>query len=223
VFADAPDDEAEATRRLVAAFAHALVDDPRRARVTFGEAAGISPAVERQRRKNRRWAAQFVESLWSRYGAAPGRAGVDPHRIAIGMIGGHVRHGRGLAPRRGPGRSGRRRAADRRPSQRSTTSCATGWPARPHERGQTPFGKGSDPFRKRVRLVRARPPRAAGRAAAARRRSGTPPRAGATVISVVHSPPRRRTPARPPGRRRGRRTPRRGPRRPADMLRPFTD
>jgi AcrR family transcriptional regulator len=88
VLADAPDDEAEATRLLVSAFAHALVDDPRRAKVTFGEAAGISPAVERQRRTNRRWAAGFVESVWDRYGATPRGGRVDSHRVAIGVVGG---------------------------------------------------------------------------------------------------------------------------------------
>ena len=85
VLHDAPDGEAEATGMLLAAFAHALVDDPRYARVTFGQAGGISPAVERQRRENRRWAAGFLTSVWRRYGAAS-----DPRveRVAIGVIGG---------------------------------------------------------------------------------------------------------------------------------------
>lgn len=85
VLHDAPDEEAEATGMLLAAFAHALVDDPRYARVTFGQAGGISPAVERQRRENRRWAAGFLTSVWRRYGAAS-----DPRveRVAIGVIGG---------------------------------------------------------------------------------------------------------------------------------------
>jgi AcrR family transcriptional regulator len=85
---DAPADESEAGRVLVTAFAHALVDDPRLARATFGEAPGISRAVERQRRTNRRWAARFLESVWERYGALPKRAGVDYHRVAVGAIGG---------------------------------------------------------------------------------------------------------------------------------------
>ena len=74
---------------LVAAFAHALVDDPRVARVTFGEASGVSRAVERQRRVNRRWAASFLASVWQQYGVTPPRRRrLDLHRIAIGTIGG---------------------------------------------------------------------------------------------------------------------------------------
>jgi hypothetical protein len=57
-------DEEELVRRLLSAFTHTLVDDPRVAMVTFGAAAGISPRVEAQRRENRRWAAPFIESLW---------------------------------------------------------------------------------------------------------------------------------------------------------------
>jgi AcrR family transcriptional regulator len=82
---DAPADEPAATRVLLTTFAHALVDDPRLAKVTFGQAGGISAAVERQRRANRRWAADFMTSVWQRYGAA-----ADPrlNRVAIGVIGG---------------------------------------------------------------------------------------------------------------------------------------
>lgn len=86
---DAPADESEATSRLLAAFAHSLIDDPRLAKVTFGQAAGISPAVDAQRRANRRWAASFVESIWQQYGVvveSPDRP--DPHRVAVGLIGG---------------------------------------------------------------------------------------------------------------------------------------
>jgi AcrR family transcriptional regulator len=80
-----PDDESAATEVLLSSFAHALVDDPRFAKVTFGQAGGISPAVERQRRENRRWAADFLTSVWQRNGAA-----ADPslYRVAIGVIGG---------------------------------------------------------------------------------------------------------------------------------------
>jgi AcrR family transcriptional regulator len=83
-----PEDEHEAARVLVAAFAHGLVDDPRLARVTFGRGTAVSPAVERQRRLNRRWAAGFIESVWRRYGIVADAPGVDPHRMAIGVIGG---------------------------------------------------------------------------------------------------------------------------------------
>ena len=85
VLQHAPDDETQATGMLLAAFAHALVDDPRYAKVTFGQAGGISAAVERQRRENRRWAAGFLTSVWQRYDAA---ADATAYRVAIGVIGG---------------------------------------------------------------------------------------------------------------------------------------
>jgi AcrR family transcriptional regulator len=80
-----PADEPAATEVLLSSFAHALVDDPRFAKVTFGQAGGISAAVERQRRENRRWAADFLTSVWQRNGAP-----ADPslYRVAIGVIGG---------------------------------------------------------------------------------------------------------------------------------------
>jgi AcrR family transcriptional regulator len=85
----APTDERAATPELLAAFAHALVDDPRFALATFGAAAGVSPAVERQRRVNRRWAAGFLEELWKYYGAiGPTVAVGQAHNVAIGAIGG---------------------------------------------------------------------------------------------------------------------------------------
>jgi len=84
----APDDEREASALLVSAFAHGLVDDPRIARVTFGRGSAVSPDVERQRRLNRRWAASFIESIWRRYGIIGDGMSVDPHRMAIGVIGG---------------------------------------------------------------------------------------------------------------------------------------
>jgi hypothetical protein len=82
----APADAAAAIPAVISAFAHALVDDPRLARVTFGQAAGISPAVERQRRTNRRWAAAFLESVWRQYKITDPAA--DRHRVAVGTIGG---------------------------------------------------------------------------------------------------------------------------------------
>ncbi|WP_282785279.1 MULTISPECIES: TetR/AcrR family transcriptional regulator [unclassified Nocardia] len=54
----------ERLRAIVAAFVHAIADDVRLAKVTFGEAGGISPAVEKQRRGNRRWAAAFLDTQW---------------------------------------------------------------------------------------------------------------------------------------------------------------
>lgn len=85
--AKAPDDEAAAVPLLVAAFAHSLVDDPRLAKVTFGDSRAVTPAVERQRRTNRRWAATFIEAVWRRYGVV-GPRDVDLHAVAVGVIGG---------------------------------------------------------------------------------------------------------------------------------------
>ncbi len=80
-----PDDHVTAGRTLLSTLAHALVDDPRVARASFGEASGISPAVERQRRANRRWAAGFLEEVWLRYGIV---TDADARVVAIAVIGG---------------------------------------------------------------------------------------------------------------------------------------
>ena len=86
---EAPDDEQEAGRLLVTAFAHALVDDPRIARASFGEGAGISSAVEQRRRANRRWGADFLVGVWQQFGVTAGADGVERiHTIAVGVIGG---------------------------------------------------------------------------------------------------------------------------------------
>lgn len=83
----APDETEEATVwRLVTAFAHALVDDPRVAVVSFRECTGISPRVEAQRRENRRWAANFVEAYW-RSKAPPG-VDIDYRAMAVATVGG---------------------------------------------------------------------------------------------------------------------------------------
>ncbi|MFF0543680.1 TetR/AcrR family transcriptional regulator [Nocardia thailandica] len=81
-----PGDDAPAA--VIAAFAHALVDDPRVAAVTFGEASGISPRVEAQRRANRRWAAEFLENLWRREGIVAGDPGFDTRALAVSTVGG---------------------------------------------------------------------------------------------------------------------------------------
>lgn len=77
--------EEELTPGLLAEFAHAFVDDVRYAKVAFGEGSAITPDAERQRRRNRRAAAAFLQSLWERFGAAPTEA---EHGVAIGVIGG---------------------------------------------------------------------------------------------------------------------------------------
>jgi AcrR family transcriptional regulator len=78
-----PDDERSASLRLLAAFAHAAVSDPRCAKVVYGSHRAMSHDVERVRRENRRWAASFLEAIWRRYGIEG-----DNHRVAVAVIGG---------------------------------------------------------------------------------------------------------------------------------------
>ncbi|SNY81463.1 transcriptional regulator, TetR family [Nocardia amikacinitolerans] len=73
---------------VIDAFVHAIADDPRLAKVTFGEAGGISPAVEKQRRGNRRWAAAFLDSQWSSGPAPDERAQRRRLALALATIGG---------------------------------------------------------------------------------------------------------------------------------------
>jgi AcrR family transcriptional regulator len=74
---------------LVRAFARALVDDHRTARVAFGHGMAVTPATERQRRTNRRWAAQFLVRVWhSRDAPTGGRSEAEVQRLATGLIGG---------------------------------------------------------------------------------------------------------------------------------------
>lgn len=83
----APDETEEATvHRVLAAFAHALVDDPRVAVVAFRECTGISARVEAQRQENRRWAARFLESYWrSKPQAGPD---IDYRMMSVATVGG---------------------------------------------------------------------------------------------------------------------------------------
>ncbi|MBF6211193.1 TetR/AcrR family transcriptional regulator [Nocardia puris] len=78
----------ELAATVVEAFVHAIADDPRLAKVTFGEAGGISPAVERQRRENRRWAAAFLDAQWSPGPAPDERAARRRLALALATIGG---------------------------------------------------------------------------------------------------------------------------------------
>jgi AcrR family transcriptional regulator len=82
--AEIDDSETEdaAVAELIEVFAHALVDDVRMAKVSFGEGGAVSLESERQRRKNRRAAAALIEGLWARYDRP-----VD-HAVAISVVGG---------------------------------------------------------------------------------------------------------------------------------------
>ncbi|WP_262365558.1 TetR/AcrR family transcriptional regulator [Gordonia sp. OPL2] len=82
---DADDTEATLTRRLLTMFVDALADDPRIGVITFGQSGGISPTVERQRRANRRQAADLIRSVWSRFDKGPAAAG---EHLAIAVTGG---------------------------------------------------------------------------------------------------------------------------------------
>ncbi|MET8774201.1 TetR/AcrR family transcriptional regulator [Nocardia sp. NPDC050713] len=81
-------DWGERAAAVVGAFVHAIADDPRLAKVTFGEAGGISPMVEKQRRGNRRWAAAFLDSQWSSDAAPDERARRRRLALALATIGG---------------------------------------------------------------------------------------------------------------------------------------
>jgi len=77
--------EAKGIDGLIETFARVLVDDLRVPRVLFGQSAGVSPAVERRRRDNRRWAAGFVEAVWRRHGlVGPAR---DVRHLALATVG----------------------------------------------------------------------------------------------------------------------------------------
>jgi AcrR family transcriptional regulator len=90
ILEDTTADNDDMVERLLSAFAHALVDDPRIAVVAFGECAGISPRVERQRRENRRWTATFVEELWRRreFPEIAADTTLDFHALAVLTVGG---------------------------------------------------------------------------------------------------------------------------------------
>lgn len=83
----APADGRQAARDLASAFAHAVADDPRVARATFGQGDVLSPAIEARRRDFRRWSATFIERVWRRYGLTFGPP-ADLHAVAVGVVGG---------------------------------------------------------------------------------------------------------------------------------------
>jgi AcrR family transcriptional regulator len=85
----APADEDEAIRALAGTFAHAVADDPRVARATFGQTGSISPAVDRYQREARRWGAHFIEHAWRRYGLVCPPA-EELHPVAVGVVGGSL-------------------------------------------------------------------------------------------------------------------------------------
>jgi AcrR family transcriptional regulator len=78
-----PDDENEATAVLLQAFVDALAHDLPASQILLGHARLISPAVDRLRRDNRRWTADYIEALWTHFGETG-----DHHAIAVALVGG---------------------------------------------------------------------------------------------------------------------------------------
>jgi AcrR family transcriptional regulator len=82
-----------AVRDMVTAFVRVVLDDRRVAQVLFIEAAGLSPAVEAERRLTFRGFADFLQSIFSASAplrdlqAPPGRRA---RRISLGLVGGVV-------------------------------------------------------------------------------------------------------------------------------------
>jgi hypothetical protein len=62
-FEDGPDRLVREARARVGALAHALLDDPRRARIAFIETLGVSPLQEARRRNAHRLFAQYFAAL----------------------------------------------------------------------------------------------------------------------------------------------------------------
>ncbi|WP_394939312.1 TetR/AcrR family transcriptional regulator [Psychromicrobium sp. YIM B11713] len=75
---------ADSETLLLKALASAFGDDQRYGLVLFGRGSATTPAVERERRINRRWAASFLTEIWSRL--LPGVA--IQAGVASGVIGG---------------------------------------------------------------------------------------------------------------------------------------
>lgn len=73
---------------IVAAFVHTLAEDPRLARVAFGEVAEVPSSVRRQRRTHRRWAAAFLDTQWPAEPEAGERASRRRFAVAMATIGG---------------------------------------------------------------------------------------------------------------------------------------
>ncbi|WP_132122113.1 TetR/AcrR family transcriptional regulator [Actinocrispum wychmicini] len=73
---------------FIRTFAGALMADPRIPKVLFSQSTSVSPAVERRRRANRRWAASLIETIWRQYGII-GPEAPRPwiHNVTIGLVG----------------------------------------------------------------------------------------------------------------------------------------
>ncbi|KNX38874.1 TetR/AcrR family transcriptional regulator [Luteipulveratus halotolerans] len=69
---------------LIEAFAAPYLHEPRYGTVLFGKGAAVTPTIDRLRRENRQWGAEFVVTIWR-----DTHPEVDvPAGVAIGVVGG---------------------------------------------------------------------------------------------------------------------------------------
>lgn len=80
--AGAPDDEMALAHTLIDRYVRVLLNDRRKAQITFGSSRAISVQAERIRRENRLWAADFVNEVWVARGVRVSRT------VAVALIGG---------------------------------------------------------------------------------------------------------------------------------------
>ena len=81
---ETPDGEEPSVSALIEAFAAPYFDEPRYATVLFGEGSAVTRTIDKSRRENRQWGAQFVETIWRNT-----HPDVEvPSAVAIGMVGG---------------------------------------------------------------------------------------------------------------------------------------
>ncbi|WP_280503583.1 TetR/AcrR family transcriptional regulator, partial [Nocardia farcinica] len=73
---------------IVAAFVHAIAEDPRLLRLAFTEVAQVPSVVRRQRRVHRRWAAAFLDTQWPAEPGVGERTSRRRFAVAMATIGG---------------------------------------------------------------------------------------------------------------------------------------
>ncbi len=78
---------AEAVEAHLNAMVHAVVDDPRVARIVLIESGGLSPQVEERRRKVHNSLADFVDSTTVAFVASGDLPARDYRRAALGLVG----------------------------------------------------------------------------------------------------------------------------------------
>lgn len=86
-FEDGPDRLMREARARVGALAHALLDDPRRARIAFIETLGVSPLWEARRRNAHRLFAQYFAALVRADFNAEGFGSREEDIFATGLVG----------------------------------------------------------------------------------------------------------------------------------------